>query len=149
MRHCLAPGKASPPTPAALAGTLGLVLALLLAYALPASAQDDAAMIYRNQKPMTQAEIPVVMELARFHFGTLSEWEAMHMANSFETDEDRLAYLTAKVEVALQLLGPDPPSEADVVKARGTRLALPTAFELELIKGMETELRALIPAGAR
>ncbi|MDR1079408.1 MAG: hypothetical protein LBQ79_00210 [Deltaproteobacteria bacterium] len=147
MRQPPARENAPPAPPTALAAA-ATVLALL-ALSAPAPSQDEGTRIYRDQKPMTRADMPAVMELARFHFGTLSEWEATRLSESLGTDEDRLMYLTARIEVALELLGPDPPTEDEVAASRGTRRALPSPAELELIRGVEGELRALIPAGAR
>ncbi|MDR1312127.1 MAG: hypothetical protein LBQ12_00145 [Deltaproteobacteria bacterium] len=154
-RPAVAPPAASPAAPPpATRAVLAVAVAVAVALALPviaaaprAAAQEDPAWFYRGQRPMTPDDVPAALELAAFHFGALTEWELTQTAGRLFVDEARLLFLTAKIKAGLRLLGPDPPSADQLAEESGTKLALPTPAELEVIRGMEGRLREAVASG--
>jgi hypothetical protein len=133
--------------------TFALTLALAcLAEVYDAGAQSQTHALeggsiesfFKSQPPLKASEIPVAMQILRMASQNASDDAIDRYAASQGVSKDRLDFVVTKVSAAVILI--TRPGDADAAaSAAGTRAALPTPEELELVRPSYPELKKLFP----
>jgi hypothetical protein len=99
---------------------------------------------FRAEPPLTAAEIPIAIEALRLDSRQASDSEIDRLAAANKVTKRRLDFIVTKVSAAVVLIAR--PQEADrVALAAGSRLALPSEAELELVRARYDELKEYFP----
>jgi hypothetical protein len=99
---------------------------------------------FRSQPPLQADEIPVAADALRLTAQNASDDQIDRLAARHGVSKERLDFIVTKVSAAIILIAR--PGDADeAARAAGTREALPTPAELELVRPHYDSLAPLFP----
>ncbi|MDR1042081.1 MAG: hypothetical protein LBR80_18310 [Deltaproteobacteria bacterium] len=128
------------PATAAGAAVPAAALALIMAFAsapVTALAQQQQMLpdeIFRNQHPITAADVDAAVDIIKISSRNPSEEDMRAIATKYGYDDLRLAYISTKFMAGMLLLIPAGLTADQVAEQFGTPLALPDDAELEVVR---------------
>jgi hypothetical protein len=149
------PARPAPP-PAAVAALAAFAALLAVCASAPTSAYAQTASstetILKDQPPMTEAEVPAVVEAIRFMNSPAAMDprgpEALgELANRYGMTPQRLEYVRLKTSLGVTIIVAGGLTDEEIVSVAGTALARPTPEELEVIRAHMDEIRAAMLSG--